>query len=50
MNAVPKVRDDQFAAPGHFNQVSEAVNAYWKMHLTDKGNDLPAGNPVVKKN
>jgi len=39
MNAAPQVRHDEFTATGHFEQESQKVDAYWKTHLSDKGND-----------
>ncbi len=39
LEAAPRVSKDQFATPGHFDQVSQKVGAYWKTHLSDKGKD-----------
>ncbi len=34
MDDAPKVTDDEFAAPGKFDQESQKVNAYWKAQLS----------------
>jgi len=39
MNAAPQVSHDQFTTNGHFEQESQKVDAYWKAHLSDKGNE-----------
>jgi hypothetical protein len=35
LDAAPKVTDEQFATPGHFDQESQKVDAYWKAHITN---------------
>jgi len=37
MEAAPLVSHDQFATPGHFDQESGKVDAYWRAHLTTNG-------------
>ena len=39
LGAAPRVSKDQFATSGQFDHVSQKVDAYWKTHLSDKGND-----------
>jgi len=37
LDAAPQVKDDQFTSPGHFDQESGKVDAYWRAHLTTNG-------------
>jgi len=38
MTDAPRVSHDRFTKGGHFEQESQKVDAYWKVHLSDKGN------------
>jgi sporulation protein YlmC with PRC-barrel domain len=37
LEAAPQASRDDFANPGNFEQKSQAVDAYWKAHISDKG-------------
>jgi hypothetical protein len=39
MDAAPQVNKNQFTPPGHFDQESQKVDAYWKAHISNKGNN-----------
>ena len=37
LDGAPQASHDQFATPSNFDQQSQTVDAYWKVHITDKG-------------
>ena len=39
MDAAPQVNKGEFTPPGQFDQESQKVDAYWKAHLSNKGNN-----------
>jgi sporulation protein YlmC with PRC-barrel domain len=39
LETAPQANKDQFTTPGHFDELSKKVDAYWKTHLSDKGKD-----------
>jgi sporulation protein YlmC with PRC-barrel domain len=39
LDTAPQASKDQFKTLGHFDQVGQKVDAYWKTHLSDKGKD-----------
>jgi hypothetical protein len=39
LGKAPQASKDQFTTPGHFQELSQKVDAYWKTHLSDKGQD-----------
>lgn len=38
MDTAPEVSHDQFSTPGHFDKLSQKVDAYWKAHLSNNSN------------
>lgn len=39
LSKAPQASKDQFTTPGHFDELRQNVDAYWKTHLSDKGKD-----------
>ena len=39
LEAAPQANKDQFTIPGHFDRLTQKVDAFWKTHLSDKGKD-----------
>ena len=35
----PQASKDQFTTPGHFDEIGQKVDAYWKTHLSDNSKD-----------
>ena len=39
LGTAPQASKDQFTTPGHFDELSQKVDAYWKTHLSDNSKD-----------
>jgi hypothetical protein len=39
LDAAQQWNHDQFTTQGQFDQKSQKVDAYWKVHLSNKGNN-----------